>query len=43
MENDAELGLHGGNTELGNANDGNVEGEDNKTILGGEGEAMLQH
>ncbi len=36
-------GLHGGNTELGNENDGDVEGEDNKTILCGEDEAMLWH
>ncbi len=43
MKNDAELGLHGGNTELGNENDGDVEGEDNKTILCGEGEVMLRH
>ncbi len=40
MENDAELGLHGGNTELGNENDGDVEGESDETILCGEGEAM---
>ncbi len=32
MENDAELGLHGGNTELDNENDGDVEGESNWTI-----------
>ncbi len=43
MKNDAELGLHGNNTELGNENDGNVEGEDDKTILCGEGEVMLWH
>ncbi len=43
MKNDAELGLHRGNTELGNENDGDVEGEDDKTILCGEGEAMLRH
>ncbi len=43
MENDAELGLHRGNAELGNENKGNVEGEDDKTILCGEGEVMLQH
>ncbi len=39
----AELGLHGGNTELGDENDGNVEGESDKTILCGESEAMLWH
>ncbi len=43
MENNAELGLHGGNTELDNENDGDVEGESNETILCGESEAMLQH
>ncbi len=43
MENNAELSLHRGNTELDNENDGDVEGEDNKTILCGEGDAMLQH
>ncbi len=43
MKNDAELGLHRGNTELGNENDGDVEGEDDKTILCGKGEAMLRH
>ncbi len=43
MENDAELGLHRGNTELGNENNGDIESEDDKTILCGEGEAMLQH
>ncbi len=43
MENDAETGLHGGNTELGNENDGDVEGEDDKTILCGEGEVTLRH
>ncbi len=43
MENDAERGLHGDNTELGNENDADVEGEDNKTILCGEGEVMLRH
>ncbi len=34
MENGAELGIHRGNTELGNENDDNVEGES---------EAMLWH
>ncbi len=29
MENDAELGLHRGNTGLGDENDGSIEGEDN--------------
>ncbi len=43
MKNDAELGLHRGNTELGNENDGDVEGESNETILCGESEAMLRH
>ncbi len=43
MKNDAELGLHRGNTELGNDNDCNVEGESDETILCGEGEAMLRH
>ncbi len=43
MENNAELGLHRGNTELGNENDGNVEGESNETILCGEREVMLWH
>ncbi len=43
MKNDAELGLHRGNTELGNENDGDIEGEVDKTILYGEGEAMLRH
>ncbi len=43
MENGAELGLHGGNTELGNENNGDVEGESNETILCGESEAMLRH
>ncbi len=43
MENNAKLGLHGGNTELGDKNHGDVEGEDDKTILCGESEAMLQH
>ncbi len=43
MKNNAELGLHRGNTELGNENDGDIEGEDDKTILCGEGEAMLRH
>ncbi len=33
----------GGNTELGDENDGNVEGEGDKTILCGESEAMLWH
>ena len=28
MENNAEMGPHGGNTELGNENESNVEGED---------------
>ncbi len=32
MENNAELGLHRGNTELGDENNGDIEGE-----------AMLQH
>ncbi len=36
-------GLHRGNTELGDESNGNVEGEDDKTILCGEGEVMLQH
>ncbi len=43
MENGAELGLHRGNTELGNENNGDVEGESNETILCGESEAMLRH
>ncbi len=43
MENDAELGLHRGNTELGNENDGDVEGESDETILCGESEVMLWH
>ncbi len=43
MENNAELGLHGGNTELGNENNGDLEGESDETILCGESEAMLQH
>ncbi len=43
MENDAELGLHRGNTELGNENDNDVEGESDETILCGGSEAMLQH
>ncbi len=30
MKNNAELGLHGCNTELGDENDGNVEGESNE-------------
>ncbi len=38
-----KLGLHGGNTELGNENDGDVEGESDETILCGEREAMLWH
>ena len=29
-------------TDVGNGNDGNVEGEDDKTILSGESETMLQ-
>ncbi len=41
MENSAELGLHGGNTELGSENDGNVEGESDETILCGESKVML--
>ncbi len=43
MENDAGLGLHRGNTELGNENNGDVEDESNETILCGESEVMLQH
>ncbi len=43
MKNNAELGLQRGNTELGNENHGNVEGESDETILCGKGEAMLQH
>ncbi len=43
MENKAELGLYGGNTELGNEKDGDVEGESDETILGGEIKAMLWH
>ncbi len=43
MENDAELDLYRGNTELGNENNGNVEGKSDKTIICGESEAMLQH
>ncbi len=43
MENNAEMGLHEGNTELGNENNGDVEGEDNKIILCDEGEVMLWH
>ncbi len=43
MKNDAELGLHGGNTELGNENNGDVEDESDETILCGESEAMLWH
>ncbi len=43
MENGAELGLHRGNTELGNENDSDIEGESNETILCGESEVMLWH
>ncbi len=43
MKNDAELGLHGSNTELDDENNGDVEGEDDETILCGEEEAMLWH
>ncbi len=43
MKNNAELGLHGGNTELGNENNGNIEDESDETILCGESEAMLRH
>ncbi len=43
MENNAELGLHRGNTELGDKNDSNIEGESDETILCGKSEAMLWH
>ncbi len=36
-------GLHRGNTELGNENEGNVEDESDETILCVESEAMLRH
>ncbi len=29
MENDAEIGLYGGNIELGNESNGNIKGKDN--------------
>ncbi len=43
MKNGAELDLHRGNTELGNENNGDIEGESDKTILCGESEVMLWH
>ncbi len=43
MENNAEMGLHGGNTELGDENSGDIEGESDETILCGEGEVMLHY
>ncbi len=41
IENDAETGIHRGNTELSDENNGNIEGESNETIVCGESEVIL--